>query len=203
MLSMSSFAVSLGTNTPVLLLGMFHSTESVGAYSAIYNLSAISNMLFSSVSDAELRKFVTWVDQEDWRRFRRRAWVVASWLCGIALLGAVVLLLMGTEVLSWVFSEDFSAQSLPLMVMAATICIAPFGFLTDVQLTALRRFSVQGTISIGTLALTVLLGFILIPDYGILGCTIVVFAVMSSRNIIKSVLVRRTVHKASFEPSRH
>ena len=197
MLSVSSFAVSMGTNIPVLLLSAFHSPAAVGIYSAIFNLTAISNILFSSVSQAELRGFVELAQKAHFRRFLRRGRSLSWVLLVPAFVGTILLYFVGTDVFSFVFGEDFSSYRAALMVMGATICITPFGFMLDVQLTALQRFSVQSALSLITLGLTMVLGLLLIPDMSILGCTLIVFAIMLVRNTAKHFLLRSAVHRTT------
>lgn len=190
MLSTSSFAVSLGTNIPVLLLGSFHSATTVGIYSSIYNIMSVSNILFSSITQIELRGFSEQVKEQNFKRMLERGRQVVLFLSLFSVFGAAVIILTGRSILSLVFDQDFSDYLIPLIIMAMTICIAPLGFILDAQLTALHQFSTQGKLSLFTLGFTVIVAILLIPKFGIIGGTTSVFLTMLVRNILKLVVLK-------------
>lgn len=192
-LSVSAFAVSLGTNVPVMILGSTHGTATVGVYSAIYNISSVSNILYSSVAQVELRGFVELAAASQVAVFLRRGRRLVLDLGLIAVLGSVGVYFFGVPVFTFVFGEDFAGFELELMLMCATVVISGMGFVSDTQLTALQRFQSQGFVSILTLGFTIVLGLLLIPRYGSVGALLVVFATMLVRNVIKGWLVRRAL----------
>lgn len=193
LLSISAFAVSLGVSVPVLVLGNTHDSASVGAYSSIYNVSAVSNILFGAVSQAELRGFAKLAAQSRFNEFIQRARRFSVGLSIIGILGAIVLFFWGPQIFGVIFGQDFSDHRTALVAMGLTITIAPFGFFLDIQLTALQRFSIQTKISIATLAFTALCGILLVPYFAILGATITVLLTMLLRNIWKSFVVRKVI----------
>lgn len=188
-LSVSAFCVSLGISVPVIVLGSEHGTSSVGVYSSIYYLSAVSNILFSAVSQAELRTFAELAARKSYEKFQRRALKLSSGLTAVVLVGGVLIYFFGTDIFSYIFGPDFSPYDNALMIMTFTIALAPFGFFLDVQLTALQRFSVQTLISLLSLGFTVLCSIILIPAFSITGATITVFLTMLVRNVAKQAVV--------------
>lgn len=190
-LASSSFMTSLGANLPVMLLASHASLSAVGAFSAIYNLSAISNVLYTSVADAELRKFAKYARAREWRTLVSAGSRVAWPLCGIAIIAAVGLYFFGAPIFTAVFGQDFSGYVVTMMIIAATICVAPFGYMTDVQLTALQMFRTQSILSAVSLTLTAGLGLALIPLHGVNGCALVILLVMLTRNMVKSLAIRR------------
>lgn len=195
-LSISSFAVSLGTGVPVFFLGYFHSAEAVGVYSAIYNITTATNILYASVSQARLRSFSIMAATEDFAsllRQGRKASLVLS-LTGLA--GTVLVYFLGVPVFSFIFGYSFEAYLPALMMMGAMICITPFGFILDCQLTALHRFKSQGIIAIVSLVVAVCAAVLAVPPLSVLGATLVPFSVMAFRNLAKYALFRRHIAKS-------
>lgn len=192
MLSASGFAVSMGTSVPVLLIGAFHSPAQVGVYSAIYNITAVTNIFYSSITQAELKRFSDLAAKKTFPLFLRKGKKLSWLMFSLGFSGSIVLYFIGPAVFSFVFGQDFSAELAPIMVMAATISIAPFGFILDAQLTALHKFSVQGILSVVTLALSIIVGLILVPEFGVLGGTLAVFLIMLVRNIAKLAIVKKS-----------
>lgn len=195
-LSISSFAVSLGTSVPVLFLGAFHSPNAVGLYSAIYNISTASNILYAAASQAHLRSFSEFAAAKDYASLLEQG-RKASWLLFLAgLTGTVLIYFFGVRVFSLVFDYNFEGFLPALMIMGATICLTPFAFMLDCQLTALHRFKSQGAIATVTLAASVGIAGLTVPPLSVLGATLVPFAVLAIRNAAKYVLLRRAIASA-------
>lgn len=192
-LSISSFAVSLGTGVPVLFLGAFHSPDAVGIYSAIYNISTASNILYASVSQAQLRSFSVLAAGKYYTALLDQG-RKASWLLLLTgLTGTVLIYFFGVPVFSAVFGYSFEGYLPALMTMGATICLSPFGFILDCQLTALHRFKSQGAIATVSLAVSVCVAILVVAPFSVLGATLVPFTVMAFRNAAKYVLFRRAI----------
>lgn len=188
-LSVSAFSVSLGVSVPVLVLGNEYGTSAVGVYSSIYYLSSVSNILFSAVSQAELRTFADLAAQKSYVRFQRRALKTSTGLAVVVLMGGVLIYFFGTDVFSYIFGPDFSPYHNALMIMIFTIVLAPFSFFLDVQMTALQRFPVQTLISLLSLGFTVVSSLVLIPAFSINGATITLFLTMLVRTVAKQAVV--------------
>lgn len=197
MLSTSAFAVSFGTNVPVLLIGSFHSPATVGIYSSIYNIMSVSNILFSSITQVELKEYAGFAKNSEYKKILERGRKVVFALTSIAVFGAAIIIFAGQPILALAFNQDFAGQQLALSVMAATICVTPLGFILDAQLTAMHKFSTQGKLSLLTLIFTVIVSFLLIPSLGILGGTLVVFLTMVVRNIAKLTILKKAVLRAA------
>lgn len=192
-LSISSFAVSLGTSVPVLFLGVFHSPHAVGIYSAIYNISTASNILYTAASQAQLRSFSEFAATNNYASLMDQG-RKASWSLFLAgLVGAVLVYFFGVSAFSLVFGYNFEGFLPALMIMGATICLAPFGFILDCQLTALHRFKSLGSIATATLAVSVCIASLVVPPLSVLGATLVPLTAMVLRNVAKYRLLRRVV----------
>lgn len=192
-LSISSFAVSLGTGVPVFFLGATQSASAVGIYSAIYNISTASNILYTAASQAQLRSFSEFAGAKDYesllKQGRRASW--SLFVAGVA--GTVLIYFFGVRAFSFVFGHNFEGFLPALMMMGATICLGPFGFMLDCQLTALHRFKSQGAIAAVALAASVCIAILVVPPLSVLGATLVPFSVMAIRNVAKYVLFRRAM----------
>lgn len=195
MLSLSSFAVSLGTNIPVLFIESFHSTEQVGFYSAIYHITTASNILYGSIAQLELRRFAVAVHELSYAKFQNRWKMVTGVLTLVGLAGAAVVAVFGLPIFEFVFDQDFTPVYPALLVMGLVICATPAGFLLDTQLVALQKYSVQSTVSLAALCVTVLVSSILIPLLGVLGGVIVVLSTLVFRNVIKYLVVKREIER--------
>lgn len=193
MLSISSFAVSLGTNIPVLFIESFHSSEQVGFYSAIYHVTTVSNILYSSIAQLELRRLAVAVHRGDYDKFQKRWNLVAGVLTGVGILGGAILALVGLPLFEFIFNQDFSPVYSALLGMGVFICLTPCGFLLDAQLVALQRYSTQGVISMVALGVTVVTAFLLVPKFAVLGGVAVILISLAFRNVTKFLVVRQEV----------
>lgn len=193
MLSFSSFAVSMSTNTPVLFIEMYHSTEEVGFYSAIYHITTVSNILYSSISQLELRTFALAVQKHAYKRLTRRWAKVNAVLTLTGFVGAVILSIIGLPLFEIVFGQDFTQVYSAILAMGLVICVTPSGFLLDAQMVALQKYAVQSFISIVALLGSVLFSFLLIPPYAVLGGVLVVLISLLFRNTLKYFIVKKEI----------
>lgn len=193
MLSGSAFAVSMGTSVPVLFLGAFHSTAAVGIYSAIYNISTVSNILYASVAQLVLKPFSDLASNLQFDALQRRGRRASLLLSLVGVFGAVCVYVAGADLFSLIFGVDFQGHMPALMLMATTICLAPFGFILDAQLTAMQRFASQGVLSAVSLGSGVALAWLVVPELSVFGAALVPLVLMIVRNSFKVAIFRRAV----------
>lgn len=153
----------------IIILGFFHSNEDVGIYRAVgqlgtlvvFGLSAINQMLHSHFAKLyvvnEMEKLQKIVTYSSFAIF-----VVAA-------LPSLIFFVFGEFVLGAVFGEAFMAGTLPLIILTiGQLANATFGSVGALlNMTGHEKDAMRGMFY--SLGVNLVLGFILIPLYGMIG----------------------------------
>lgn len=190
MLSIASSMVALSTSLPVIALGQTQSPVAVGLYSGIYYISTVSNILYSAIAQVELHTFANLAAAQKMQSFWVLGRQISARLSLVGLGGLLLIATAGVPLFSFMFGTDYSDQWLALTTMGLFIIVSPWGFIFDVQITALNGYGIQARIALLNLIVTCVAAFTLVPLLGVLGGTLTVLIALCIRILAKYAWLR-------------
>ncbi|PIR87418.1 MAG: hypothetical protein COU11_00625 [Candidatus Harrisonbacteria bacterium CG10_big_fil_rev_8_21_14_0_10_49_15] len=170
------FAISgllggLMLNTDILMLGWYTSAEDVGLYSAAQRIIQILYILPAILAASILPIFARLAagDKEKFRRvFERVASIILLAAIPIAVGGAI----LNKEIITLIFGFPFLAAAIPFALLSLTILADyPSVILSNAIFSYNKHRKLVVFAAIGGFG-NVVLNFLLIPRYGIIGCAI-------------------------------
>jgi len=176
-LGVVSMLVSYNTAMPRYLLEVYHGEIALGYFSAIACFTVACTIIpeaFSQAALPRLAKLHTNSFTNYWRLLGKLMLVAFS----IGTVGVIVAMLRGAELLRFVYREDFGRFShilVLIMILGATESICS---VLGVGMTAARRFVAQLPILVGTLIITTVSSWWLIPTHAMAGAALAATAGM-------------------------
>lgn len=170
-LGMASMLMSYNTAMPRYLLEIYHGEAALGYFSAIACFTVACTIVpeaFSQAALPRLAKYYANALKSYWRLLGKL--MLVAFLIGMV--GIIVATLRGSELLRFVYKEDFGTFSYILvliMVLGATESICS---VLGVGMTAARRLAAQLPVLVGTLIITTVSGWLLIPSHAMQGAVL-------------------------------
>ncbi len=167
-LAISVILGMLMINTDILLIGWFQSADSVGLYSAAQRIVQLLYLVPAIITMSILPALSRLAGKDD-IKLRRVLELVLSFLFIAALPIAVGGILLGKEIIGFVFGNAYLAGTSSFQVLIATILIDfPVVVLSNVAFAYNRQKSLIVYSAIGGIS-NVIFDLILIPKFGIVG----------------------------------
>lgn len=183
--------------TDTLMLGFFKSSEDVGIYSAAVKTSMLLLSLLYSFNYIFTPLISDLYSKNEMERLERMFKTVARWCVTLALPLFLFIVLQSDNILR-IFGDKFPAASMPLIILAcgqlvniATGSVGSMLVMTGRNVLVIRY-------SIFTFALNLILNYIFIPRYGIVGAAASTAFSVSFLNILYLITVQRLLHILPF-----
>lgn len=170
-----------------LMLGFFKTAEVVGLYNAAQPLglfvsSALSAMLFvymPIVSDFHSKNQI--------HEMKRSYVILTKWLCAATFPLVTIFVFFPALVLDFLFGSEYVVAAVALQVLAIGFFINNLLGPNGATLTAMGKTHFLMYATLLAALVNVVLNFILIPYYGIVGAAIATVVALVSINVIRSV----------------
>ena len=174
--------------SPVLLLGMWESSESVGIFSAASRTAVLTSFILIAVNSIAAPKFAALFQQGDIKTLGLVARESSRIMMLLASSVLFVLVAFPEEVLS-IFGDEFKQGALVLMILSIgqfiNVATGSVGYL--LMMTGNERLMRNNLIFCMFIGL--LLSFLLIPLFGIVGAAISSSIILVLQNLIAMALV--------------
>lgn len=178
------------TWSPLLFLGVWESSESVGIYNAASRTAMLTSFVLVAVNSIAAPKFAALYQQGDIAGLGRVARNSAIMM--VLLASPVLLLFMGAP--KWIlglFGEQFTQGAVVLMILAAgqfvNAATGSVGYL--LMMTGNEQLMRDNLIFCAFSG--IILSLILIPQYGVIGAAMSAATILSVQNVIAMVMVWR------------
>lgn len=193
------FSVLIDTfqsNIRTILLGSLNTVLSVGVFSVAAQVSAISRIFNLSVGTVSSPIVSELQDQGDEKRIAKFYQTMTKWMFTLNLPIFLIIMLFSEMILS-IFGEDFRGGTAVLAIMiCSNLVVASAGIAGGVLnmsgYTSLRLFN-----SIIHIALTLILSFLLIPNWGAIGAA---FTVLTTNSVVNLLRVTQVFIKFKMLP---
>ncbi|RMA93317.1 flippase [Hydrogenothermus marinus] len=198
MLFSSSLALIMGW-TDTIMLGMFRTEEEVGIYNVALRLATVTSITLMAINTIAAPKFAEFwgkKDIEGLSKVAQQSTKIVFWTSFPIL---IIFLIFPKQILD-IFGEEFKAGALALIVLTigqfVNAVAGSVGYILD--MTGNQKF-VQNIIFIGAL-LNIILNYLLIPIFGILGAAIASAISMIFWNFMFSIKVKYILKTWIFYP---
>lgn len=172
--SNSLFLVMNWTDT--LMLSAFHGEDAVGIYNIALKIASLNTIALIAINSIASPKFSEIYSSEGKRRFRRIVQQTTALACFISLPVFIVILSVPERILE-VFGQEFVIGKTALIILSVGQIVSAFSGSTMIVLNMTGREKVGRNILIITAVINIVVNYLLIPQYGIVGAAI---ATMSS-----------------------
>ncbi len=175
--------------SPMLLLGVWESSENVGIYSAASRTAMLTSFVLIAVNSIAAPKFAALYQQGNMLALGSLARKSAKIMVMLASPALLLFILIPESIMS-IFGDQFKEGSTILMILAigqfVNVSTGSVGYL--LMMTGNERLMRNNLIFISILG--IVLSLYLIPKYGILGAAIASALALSGQNLIAMILVR-------------
>lgn len=167
--SNSLFFVMTWTDT--LMLSAFHSEDIVGVYNIALKIASLNTIALIAINSIASPKFSEIYSSEGKRRFKRivQQTTLISWLVSLPVF--LVILIFPESILK-IFGQEFLVGKNALIILSVGQIVSAFAGSTMIVLNMTGREKAGRNILIVTVILNILINYILIPRYGIIGAAI-------------------------------
>jgi len=187
-LTLAAVAQYLVNWTDILMLGALVPAEAVGTYQAAYQTATVLGFLIVAVGSIFPSVASELYDAGKTTRLHDIYSALTKWITYFALLGYLFLTFHAESVLS-LFGRDFVAGTTPLLILGAAFVVSsgvgPAGML--LMMTDYERVEMLNTFLVS--GLNVVLNFVLISEYGILGAAVATGLSIGLLNVLRFIEV--------------
>jgi O-antigen/teichoic acid export membrane protein len=171
-ISISTILIMIIGQVDYLILGIYHPTAFVGIYRIYIQITVLLQLILSSTARIYKPVISELTLQEDLPEIRETYQRISKWVLSLTMLGFLVILLYGSRVIGLFFTDAYATFPIALTILTlGTLLKASFGP-GGMTLEAFGNTKLILINSVVMLLTNVGLGFILIPNYGILGAAI-------------------------------
>jgi O-antigen/teichoic acid export membrane protein len=196
---MGAVAYAAITQIDVAIVGLLRPSRDVGMYSAAVAISTLVSFLLVAVNAIVAPMISELFSLKEYGRLGQLTRLATLWMFFPALLVTTAIVFFGRTALG-LFGPEFIAGYVPLLVLAVGQLVnaltGPVGYLTE--LTGHQKYAAM--VYVICALLSVVLNFLFVPVWGILGAALATSIAFSIANICLYVFVNRVVmvnHKES------
>jgi len=191
-LGLTEVLASLTSNYPRYILEYFESAEVLGYFSAIMYIVMIFGIFIGAMTQVILPRLSVIFQNKNIQLFKRYVFVnmmFISILTSLVLILFVVLL--GKQFLTIVYGIEYANYYNILIIASISISVNLFNKIFDAALMAMRYISVQPKITFLSLVFTVVTGYYLVTNYGIIGTALTVLFGYTFQTVCKVYFVSK------------
>lgn len=171
-LSVVGLLSSLNANIPRYILEHYHSVEDLGIYATIMYFAAISLNIVITINQSYIAELAS-AAAESLRKFYGSFLRLLGLYLIVILLGNIVLILYGNDILVFVYGEEFEGRQTEMLLLGAFISLIVIEKSFEMALNIFNLYNIQVILQMGNFIITVGLSFLFIIPYGIRGAFIV------------------------------
>jgi len=187
LIQLANFAQFFNYRLSYYLLNYFCTTAAVGIYSVGVSISEAIWLIAGSISLVQYSRLSNTTDLIYSKELTLKLARLSLTLTVAAL---VPLLLFPGELFEFIFGEGFEEVRVVILLMAPGIASFGLGIILSHYFSGIGKYHLNAIASLSGLAITVLLGFLLIPVYGLCGA-----AATATLSYITSVIVAVWIFK--------
>lgn len=171
-LGITAALMSLTTNIPRYVIPEFHDKQTLGLFVSIAVVLQAGTLIFRAVEVPAIPRLAGLLHRRDRIGFWKLLHSLFAIFCGIGLVGCVVSLLVGPQLLVFVFNEQYATLGGVLALLTLATAITQIAGMIESALIAARLTRVQVPMHLLTTASCLLLSLWLIPAYKLHGAVL-------------------------------
>ncbi|MGM0897047.1 MAG: lipopolysaccharide biosynthesis protein [Bacillota bacterium] len=188
-LGIVAMVYSFTINTPRYFIEYYESAVILGYFSAIMYIVTVTNLLQIALSQIFLPKLSTLYSEKAYKKFSSLLWrkmMLASLILGSLLI--IIIWSFGEEVLQIIYGTDYSAYAEVFSVVIVGVVINMFSSNIDTALMSMRNIKYQPIILIINFLITLILSFVFIVEWGIMGAAYTLILSNTTLLILRTIL---------------
>ena len=171
-ISISSILVIIIGQSDYLILGLYHPAANVGIYRIYIQIIVLLKLILGSMARIYKPVISELIPEEKYLEIKDTYRRVSKWVLALTTLGTLVIILYGNQLTSLLFTDAYAVYPTALIILAVgTFLNSAFGP-EGMTLEAFGNTKLIMVNSLISLSLNIGLGFLLIPDYGIVGAAV-------------------------------
>ena len=188
--------------TDTLMLSAFHGEDAVGIYNIALKIASLNTIALIAINSIASPKFSEIYSSEGGRRFRRIVQQTTLLTCLISLPVFIVILAFPESILK-IFGHEFLAGKPALILLSVGQIVSAFSGSTMIILNMTGREKIGRNILTITVILNIVINYILIPRYGIVGAAIATMSSTILWNLIAVIYIYKSFGFFTFPFNRN
>jgi O-antigen/teichoic acid export membrane protein len=184
---------SLTVNVPRYLIEAYGSTADVGVFAVLGYVLVATSTVAGALSDAAAPQMADLYANGDRQTFLQTLRNLVFVALGIGLFGVLVVLIVGHQLLDFLFGPRYSNSADVLLVLMVAAAVQYASLYLGTAVNAMRLFTVQLPINLTGLLVVALSCWVAIPRIGLIGAGLGVLAGQLAQGICYVVLLRRVI----------
>ncbi len=177
------------SGTDTLMLGYFRTPQEVGQYNVARSLAGLIPMFIGSAAYIYLPVASQLYSEKGPKELARTYQIITKWLFSGTFPIFLILLVFPSIVLSTLFGSSYVSASIALQILAIGLMFHVVNGLNGLSLIVIGKTKIITIITFFTMVLNVILNFVLIPQFGIVGASIASFSSFVFTNIFASLVL--------------
>jgi len=178
-ISISSILIMVMGQIDYLILGIYHQAADVGVYRIYIQIAVVLKLVLGSMARIYKPVISELIPKGKGQEIKEVYVRVSKWVLSLTLLGFLVVVLYGDKVTSLLFTEAYAVYPMALIILALGILINSAFGPEGMTLEAYGNTKLVMVNSLIALIINIGLGFLLVPEYGIVGAAIATAVTMS------------------------
>lgn len=191
-LSVVGLLSSLNANVPRYILEHYHSVEALGIYATIMYFAAIASNIVITVNQSYIAELAS-AAAEGFRKFYDGFLRMMGIYLVAILIGNIVLILYGNDILVFVYGEEFGGYQTEMVMLGVFLSLIVVEKSLEMALNIFNLYNIQVILQLANFIFTVGLSMLIIVPYGIRGgfivAVITAFAVVAAQ--VSTLLITR------------
>ena len=183
-ISIASILLILIGQVDYLILGIFQPVANVGVYRIYIQIAALLKLILGSTARIYKPVISELILQEKFQEINSLYTRVSKWIISLTLIGFLVIAIFGGQITGLLFTNDYAIYPVALTILALGILINSSFGPEGMTLEAYGNTKLVMINSMIALIVNIGLGFLLIPQYGIVGAAISTAATLSINGLL-------------------
>ncbi|WP_277541517.1 oligosaccharide flippase family protein [Haloarcula laminariae] len=177
----------------ILVIGLFLSSAHVAAYELAWRVTVMTGVVGGVVANTVFAQMSAW--DASGQRDRIAATVRDGLLASLVLVipSFVGVALLSDRILGLVFGPEFLLATVAFVVLMGEKLVAAVNNVFDATVRAVDRPDIGAYATVASLSLNVVLNFLLVPRYGLLGAAAATGTAMAINTAVLGLFLRRVV----------
>lgn len=193
-LGIAMMFISLNTNIPRYFLERSHGESALGYFASLSYVLVAGSMVVGALGQAltpRLSRYFA-VDRE---RFFRLLVLLVLIGATIGLLAVLAVAFWGQDILTLIYTQEYAYFNRIFLWITIASAIGFVNSGLGYTLTAMRRFSSQAYMFFLSAVVALLFSWLLVPDHGIYGATLVLMVVMTFQLVASCIIIARATKR--------
>jgi O-antigen/teichoic acid export membrane protein len=160
---------SLNTNIPRYIMERYMGEEYLGYFAAMAYLIVAGNSVISALGQVVTPRLAKFFSNNNIKEFNKLVLNLVLFSAFFGLIVCVITVLYGDFILSTLYTPKYAEYQEVFVLVMISAAILYMGSFIGYGITATRQFRIQSTISVLWVVSSVIISFLLIPKYGLVG----------------------------------